>query len=102
MTNGNDITDLDSRESWGDVSGHVSMSFLESVILLDVMEVISSQDNSSGHFVGEYDTFKDSASNADGRSERTFLINVLASLSFLRGLVRIILVQSLQSVPALD
>ena len=62
------------------------MSLLESVILLDVMEVISSQDDSSRHFVGKYDTFEDSASDANTGGERTFLINVLASLGFLRGL----------------
>ena len=44
--------------------GEVVMSLLESVVLLDVVEVISSQDDGSGHLGGENDTLEDTA--ADG------------------------------------
>lgn len=44
-----DITFLDSRESGGTVDGDVSVSLFESVVLLDVMEIVPSDDNSSLH-----------------------------------------------------
>ena len=46
LANGNDITDLDT-EGWGAVSGDSLMALLESVILLDVMKVIASDDDCS-------------------------------------------------------
>lgn len=49
LANGHDVTFLDSGESGGAVSSKVLVSLLKSVVLLDVMEVISSQDNSSLH-----------------------------------------------------
>lgn len=48
LSYGNDITFSDS-ESWGYVNGEVVMSLLESGILLDVVEVISSDDDGSLH-----------------------------------------------------
>ena len=39
------------------------MSLLESVVLLDVMKVISSKDHGSGHLGGENDTLHDSSSD---------------------------------------
>lgn len=62
LTDGNDITSADA-ESGGAVSGDGLMALLESVVLLDVMEVISSKNNSSSHLVGKNDTFEDSASD---------------------------------------
>ena len=47
LTNSDDVTGSNTRESWGAVSGEVMMSLLESVILLDVMKVISSENNGS-------------------------------------------------------
>ena len=39
------------------------MSLLESVIFLDEMKVISSEDQGSGHFVGKDDSLEESASD---------------------------------------
>ena len=47
LSNGEDISDSDSLESWGKMGRKVVMSLLESVILLDVMKVISSENNGS-------------------------------------------------------
>ena len=54
------------------------MSLLKSVVLLDVMKVISSQNNGSLHLVGKDDTLEDSASNVDIRGEWALLVNVVA------------------------
>ena len=49
LADSDDVSFLDSWESWGAVSGEVLVSLLESVVLLDVMEVISSDHNSPPH-----------------------------------------------------
>ena len=56
LSNSNDISDLGSSEAWGAMSWQVVMSLLESVVLFDVMEVVSSEDDSSVHLVGKDDT----------------------------------------------
>ena len=76
LSDGEDISNSDSLESWGDMGRKVVMSLLESVIFLDIMEVISSQDDGVLHLGGEDDTLTDSSSNGDVRGEWAFLINV--------------------------
>ena len=49
LANGHDITFLNTGESGGAVSGEVLVSLLESVVLLDVMQVVSSDNNGSSH-----------------------------------------------------
>ena len=63
MADGNNVADSGSGEGWGQMGWQVVMSLLESVVLLDVVQVISSQDHSSAHFVGKNHTLEDSASN---------------------------------------
>ena len=77
LSDGEDISDSNSLESWGKMGRKVVMSLLESVIFLDIMEVISSQDDSSSHLGGKDDTFTDSSSDRNVRSEWAFLVNVL-------------------------
>lgn len=55
LSNGNNVTFSDSGESGGAVDGEVVVSLLESVVLLDVMEVISSDDDSSLHLGRKHD-----------------------------------------------
>ena len=52
------------------------MSLLESVILLDEMEIISSEDNSSGHLVGKDDSLEESTSNGNLGGEWALMIDV--------------------------
>ena len=59
LTDGHDITDSGTGEGGRQMSGHVVMSLLESVVLLDVMKVISAEDDGSRHLVGENDTPKE-------------------------------------------
>ena len=49
LADSHDISFLDSWECWGTVSGKVLVSLLESVVLLDVMEVVPSDDDGSLH-----------------------------------------------------
>lgn len=49
LADGDDISFSDSGECWGAVSGQVFVSLLKSVVLLDVMEVVSSDHNCSLH-----------------------------------------------------
>ena len=56
LANSHDITDLGTGESRGEMSGHVVVSLLEPVVLLDVVEVVSAEDHSAGHLVGKDDT----------------------------------------------
>ena len=58
LTDGDDITGSDSLESWGAVSWEIVMSLLESIVFLDVMEVISSKHDGSSHLGGKDDTPK--------------------------------------------
>ena len=82
LTNGNNITNSGSAEGWGQVSWEVSMSLLESVVLFDVMKVISSQDNGSVHLVGEDDTLEDSTSNGDIGGEWALVVNIVSFNGF--------------------
>ena len=70
------------------------MSFLETLIFLHVVEIISTDNNSVGHLGGNNHTPKirklrevldDSASNGDISSERAFLIDVISFNSFTGG-----------------
>ena len=62
------------------------MSLLESVVLLDEMKVISSEDDGVGHLGGKNDSLEDSSSNADVGGEWTFLVNILSLDGSLWGL----------------
>lgn len=51
LTDSDDITNSGSREHWREVSWQVVMSLLKSIVLFDVMQVVSSQNYSSVHLV---------------------------------------------------
>ena len=55
LTDGNDITSADA-ESGGAVSGDGLMALLESVVLLDVVEVVTTDDDGVLHLVGDNHT----------------------------------------------
>ncbi len=52
------------------------MSFLESSVLSNVLEVISSADNCSLHLVRDNQALEDTAADRDVAGERAFLVNV--------------------------
>ena len=55
---------------------HVFMTLLKSVVFSDVVQVLSSDDNSSLHFHLKNNTSQDATTDANVSSERTFLVNV--------------------------
>ena len=61
------------------------MSLLESVILLDEMEIISSEDNGSSHLVGKDDSLEESTSNGNLGGEWALMIDVLSFNGSLRS-----------------
>jgi len=85
LANSHDITDLDT-EGGGAVSGDGLMALLKPVVLLDVMQVIASDDNRPRHFGGNDNTLEDSASDLDVAGEGALLVNVGLLDSSLRGL----------------
>lgn len=54
------------------------MSFFETVVFSDIMQIIAPNNDCSLHFHFDDNTAKDSASNQNIASERTFFINVSA------------------------
>ena len=57
LANSHDITGLDT-EGRGAVNGNVLVALLKSVVLLDVVKVIASDDDSPRHLGGDNDTPK--------------------------------------------
>ena len=78
LADSDDITDSGSLEGRGEMGGEIVMSLFESVVLFDVVEVISSDGDGPVHLVRENDTLEDSASDGHGRGEGALLVNVLA------------------------
>lgn len=58
LTNGDNISNSGSAEAWGAVSWEVVMSLFESIVLLDIVKVISSKNDGSVHFGREDNTPK--------------------------------------------
>lgn len=54
LADGDDITGLDS-EGGRAVGGHGLMALLESVVLLDVVQVVTADDHGAGHFGRDHD-----------------------------------------------
>lgn len=78
LSNGNDITNSGSLENWGEMSWQVVMSLFESVVLFDVMKIVSSQNDSSMHFVWQDDTPEQKIYELELLSSELFLIDVFA------------------------
>lgn len=55
---------------------HITMAFFKSIIFSNIMQVISSYDNSPLHFHLLYDTGKNTTSDRNVTREWTFLVNV--------------------------
>lgn len=75
LTNNNNVTFLDT-ESWGDVGSNVLVSLLVSVVFLDKVEVVSSDDDSSVHFGGDNSTSQKLTSDGNLTNKWTLLVDV--------------------------
>lgn len=85
LTNNNNIT-FNNTESWGNVSGQVLVSLFVSVVFWDVVQVFSSDDDSSVHLGGDNGTGQNLTSDRDVTNEWTLLVNVGTFNSSLWGL----------------
>ena len=63
----------------GDMHRHVHVSLLKPVVLLNVMEIITPDDNSPVHL--RDDSSKDTATNGSLSNELTLLVNIVAGFS---------------------
>jgi len=86
LANSDDVTDLGSAVSRTAVGGEIVMSLFEPVVLLDVVEIISSQDDGSAHLGGEHDTLENSATDGYVGGEGALVVDVLTLDGSLRGL----------------
>ena len=75
LSNGDNITLLNS-EAWRAVSMNVLVTFLETTVLLDVVKVITTDDNGALHLGGDDKTLKDLSTNGNISSEGALLIDV--------------------------
>lgn len=62
------------------------MALLVTIVLGDVVKVLTADDNGTLHLGGHNDTSQDTALNVDLTGERALLVNVVAKLSLLGGL----------------
>ena len=84
LTGSDDVSFLDS-EARAAVDRDISVSFFVTVILADVVEVVSSDDDGSVHFGGDDHTLEDSASDGDISGEGAFFVDVFSLDSFFGG-----------------
>ena len=68
------------------MDGHVLVLLGETSVLREVLKVITADDNSSLHLVGDNHSLQDSATDRNATSERALLVDVVALNSSLRGL----------------
>jgi hypothetical protein len=52
LADGDDVSNLGSAEAWSAVSWEVVMSLFESIVFLDIVKVISSDNDGPAHFGG--------------------------------------------------
>lgn len=57
---------------------HVFVTLLETVVLLDVVQVVATNDDGALHLLLDNDSLQDATTNADGSSKRALLIDVRA------------------------
>jgi len=76
LANSDNISNTSTCKCWGQMCWEIMMTFLKSVILLNVMKIISAKDHSTRHLIGKYDTFENTSTNRNIRSEGAFVINV--------------------------
>lgn len=77
---------MNSLESRGQVSGDVSVALFKSVVLGQVVEIVTTNNNSSLHLVGDNNTTENTTTDGDVTSEGALLVNVVTSDGSGRGL----------------
>lgn len=87
LANSDDVTLLNANEGGRKVSREILVALLETVVLSNVVEVISADNDSALHLVGDNDTTEDATADVNVTGEGALLIDVGALDSGLRGLV---------------
>jgi len=77
LSNSHNITILDF-EGWGAMGSHILVTLFETTVLLDVMQIVPSDDNSALHFRGDNKSLEDTSSNRDMASKGTLLVHIVA------------------------
>ena len=77
LANSDDVTDVDF-EGRRDMAGDVRMALFETVVLLDVVQVVTANDDRTVHAGGHNDAFEDGATDGYVSSEGAFLIDVVS------------------------
>merc|ERR550534_5710 len=72
------ITEIDISKTRAHVRGEGLVTFLVSLVLLDKMKVIPSQNNRTIHLHRLHNPCENSSSDADISCERTFFVDVMA------------------------
>ena len=78
LSDGDDITFVNSLESGGAVSGDVGVSLLVPAVLSDIMKIISSDNDGSVHFGADAHALEDTSSDGDVAGEGALLVDVVA------------------------
>lgn len=86
FTDSDDVTVLDTDESWGAMGRNVFMSLLITVVLLNIVEVFTSNDNGSFHFGADNVASQDTSTDGDVTGEWTLLVNKSTTDGLLWGL----------------
>lgn len=77
LTDSNDVT-IANTESGGDVGGNVLVALLVTVVLGNVVEVLTTNDDSTVHLGRNNGTGEDTATDGDKTGEGALLVNVVA------------------------
>lgn len=85
MSNGQDVSLL-SLEARRDVGRNVLVALLKTSVLLDISEVVTTNNDRLLHLGGDADSLQDTSTNRHVSGERTFLVDVVSLDRGLRGL----------------
>lgn len=85
LANGDDVSDLD-LEGGGKVGGRVGVALLKTVVLLDVVEVITTDDDGLVHLGRDDGSTEDATTDGNVSGEGALLVDVLTLDGGLGGL----------------
>jgi hypothetical protein len=76
------VFDFEGRRA---VDGSVGVALFETVVLLDVMQIVTTNHNGASHLGRDHHTFNNTTTDRNVASERTLLINIFTFNSLLRS-----------------
>jgi len=85
LSNSNNVTFI-NWEAWGAVSVNVLVTLFETTVLLDVVKVITTDDNGALHLGGDNKTLEDLSTDGNISSEGALLVDEVSLDGSIRGL----------------